>query len=79
MAIRWIQCRVCGEDNIPTTFNDRQLENMGKFFFHCPSCIITEALVGEEIEMKKEQHCDSKRKECSSLPWKEKGQGDQDP
>ena len=49
---RWIQCRICGKDNIPTTFNDKQLENMGKFFFHCPSCIITEALVDEGKEEK---------------------------
>lgn len=47
MTIRWVQCRVCGKENIPTTFNDKQLKKMSRFFFHCPSCIITEALVDE--------------------------------
>jgi hypothetical protein len=44
MTLRWVQCRICGERNIPTTFSDKELDRMSGFFFHCPSCIITEAL-----------------------------------
>lgn len=50
MTLRWVQCRVCGKENIPTTFNDKQLGKMGGFFFHCPACIISEALVDERKE-----------------------------